>query len=347
MLSHLDVRVPWHDARWNGTVCRAPRGNSFCLDLDNIHETRDDALEERLAGLHIADLTTRPAAGLPTRVGCVHVVAASGGRSACTPTPPSRPPGRPTATCCRPASGCPPTRRWPPRSGGCSSRTRSTSTPAAPSRSRPTTRPPFRSAWVFGRARQEAIGELFFGRLTAGVVTRRLLHQERAPVRREHQPAGRRRRAAGQGRARCSATTSSGAGHTRCGSGRSSTRSARRDADGFLVPYHDYLEPTGDPDEDRRRGELVHEIAVVPEQANIAAYSYAGELASSDITLSTCVQGAGHRPTGPGPRRRTGAVGHSGRTGSTRRSPRCGAIAVRSPASGRRWKPSASASAPR
>ena len=56
MLSHLDVRVPWHDARWDGTVCRAPRRNSFCLDLDTIHETRNDALEERLAGRHIADL---------------------------------------------------------------------------------------------------------------------------------------------------------------------------------------------------------------------------------------------------------------------------------------------------
>lgn len=72
---------------------------------------------------------------------------------------------------------------------------------------------------------------------------------------------------------------------------RSIEHSVRPDGtDGFLVPYHDYLQPTGDPAEDLRLSELVREIAVVPEQANIAAYSYAGELASSDITLSTCVR---------------------------------------------------------
>ena len=26
---HLNVRVAWHDNRWNGTVCNDPLGNSY------------------------------------------------------------------------------------------------------------------------------------------------------------------------------------------------------------------------------------------------------------------------------------------------------------------------------
>ena len=46
---HLTARVAWHDSRWNGTVCRQPSCNSFCIALDRIREERDDALEDALA----------------------------------------------------------------------------------------------------------------------------------------------------------------------------------------------------------------------------------------------------------------------------------------------------------
>jgi len=46
MLTHLNVRVPWRRKR-DGTVCRAPGQNSFCLDLDIIRENRDDAADRR------------------------------------------------------------------------------------------------------------------------------------------------------------------------------------------------------------------------------------------------------------------------------------------------------------
>lgn len=46
---HLNVRVPWHDSRWAGTVCSAPSCNSFCVDLDRIREERDDAYEDQVA----------------------------------------------------------------------------------------------------------------------------------------------------------------------------------------------------------------------------------------------------------------------------------------------------------
>ncbi len=39
--------------------------------------------------------------------------------------------------------------------------------------------------------------------------------------------------------------------------------------DGFLLPYHDYLEPTGDPDEDERRQALASEITRRPSRHNV------------------------------------------------------------------------------
>ena len=291
MLSHLDVRVPWHDARWDGTVCRAPGRNSFCLDLDNIHKSRDDDREERHAGRHLADL---PLDQLPA---------------------------------CRNESGAFMSSRewWQERAHAYadSSRTRSTHGHLLTTRIRmpayatlavpfwwmlrqnqdlidarlheplpPDEESPFSSAWVFGRARQEAISELFFSRLAAGsslvVFYTKSGHPLGETINRLVVGVGRLDKIGPMLRYEVETGSADPAYPLWERSVEHSIRPSG--ADGFLVPYHDYLEPTGDPDEDRRRGELVHEVAVVPEQANIAAYSYAGELASSDITLSTCVK---------------------------------------------------------
>src|SRR4051812_7239919 len=56
MPKHLTVRVPWHQQKWNGTVCAAASDNSFCLDLDRIREHRDDAYEDSVSLRHFADL---------------------------------------------------------------------------------------------------------------------------------------------------------------------------------------------------------------------------------------------------------------------------------------------------
>src|ERR1019366_9128472 len=53
---------------------------------------------------------------------------------------------------------------------------------------------------------------------------------------------------------------------------------------------HEYLEPTGDSDEDARRQQLLGEIAVVPERAHTMAFSHVGEFASHDIALASLVQ---------------------------------------------------------
>ena len=61
-------------------------------------------------------------------------------------------------------------------------------------------------------------------------------------------------------------------------------------SDGFLLPYHAYLAPTGDPDEDARRLDLLREIAVVPEPGHTRVFSYFSEHASADVALSTLVR---------------------------------------------------------
>jgi ATP-dependent exoDNAse (exonuclease V) alpha subunit len=55
-LKHVSIRVPWHDNKWLGTVCKEPKKNNSCLILKNCALKRNDELEERIAGKHIKDL---------------------------------------------------------------------------------------------------------------------------------------------------------------------------------------------------------------------------------------------------------------------------------------------------
>jgi hypothetical protein len=55
-IRHLSVRVPWHDAGWDGTVCRSPRANASCLVLNRIGAAKIDAIEELYAGKRLTDV---------------------------------------------------------------------------------------------------------------------------------------------------------------------------------------------------------------------------------------------------------------------------------------------------
>jgi ATP-dependent exoDNAse (exonuclease V) alpha subunit len=56
LLRHISIRVPWHDNKWNGTVCNFPKLNGSCLKLDRIAENRDDEAEDKVAGKSIEEL---------------------------------------------------------------------------------------------------------------------------------------------------------------------------------------------------------------------------------------------------------------------------------------------------
>lgn len=43
---HISIRVPWHDNKWDGTVCKSVKNNNACLILKNCAESRDDKTED-------------------------------------------------------------------------------------------------------------------------------------------------------------------------------------------------------------------------------------------------------------------------------------------------------------
>lgn len=63
---HLTIRVPWHDAVWDGTVCRRPSQNTSCLILPRIGAEKKDEVEVGCSGQRFDALT---GAQLPPCIG--------------------------------------------------------------------------------------------------------------------------------------------------------------------------------------------------------------------------------------------------------------------------------------
>ncbi|WP_437991311.1 AAA family ATPase [Sorangium sp. So ce145] len=286
---HLTARVAWHDSRWNGRVCRVPSCNSFCTALDRIREGRDDAREDALAGIPWSGLKpddvppcqaesgafmspeawtrrfTHPYAGIKK---------AEETHGHLVPTLVKAPP---YSTFVVPFA-------W------MLSNEQEAIDAKLPESLPPDEEAPFSSPWVFGRSRQEALLQLFFGRLVP----------ERSLVFfycKEGQPLGDTisRLVMGVGRITAIAPPKSYDTAKKKPSygmwDRLIQHSIRPDGDdGFLLPYHDYLEPTGDPGEDARRLTQLREIAVPADPAHLRVFSYAAELAPADIALSTLVR---------------------------------------------------------
>lgn len=286
---HLTARVAWHDFRWNGTVCRKPSCNSFCTALDRIREERDDAREDALAGKRWCALAPDELPACKAESGAfmsedewsrrfVHPYAgikkAEDTHGHLKPTLVKVPS---YATFAVPFA-------WMLRSEQKAIDER------LPIPLPPDEDSPFASPWVFGRERQEAILKLFSSRLTP----------ERSLVFfycKEGQPLGDTisRLVMGVGRIATLAppmaydVTKKKPTHLMWDL--LVRHTIRPDGeDGFLLPYHDYLEPTGDADEDARREQLLREIAVPADPAHVRVFSYAAELAPADIALSTLVR---------------------------------------------------------
>lgn len=288
---HLTIRVAWHDNRWNGTVCRAPSANAFCLALERIRNApRDDAKENQLANTPWGQL----------RFDDLPPCAAESG-AFMTPTewrrqvkhPYQLLPGtaathghlKPTVVTVPPYSTFAVPFWWMLR------KNQEAIDTARPEQLPPDEEPPFTTPWVFGRARQEALGRLFFDHLTA----------DRSLVffyTKEGHPLGDdiTRLIVGVGQIETIGSLlyyeSTVAGKPTYPLWDRIIRHSIRPKgeSGFLLPYHDYLEPTGDPEEDLRRMGLAREIAVVPDSAQLRVFSYMAELANADSALSALVQ---------------------------------------------------------
>lgn len=59
MIKHLSIRVAWHDSKWNGSVCRYPAQNTYCIHLPRIYEEKDDAAEEQIQNTHWSKLSPK------------------------------------------------------------------------------------------------------------------------------------------------------------------------------------------------------------------------------------------------------------------------------------------------
>ncbi|WP_175511553.1 AAA family ATPase [Alicyclobacillus macrosporangiidus] len=149
---------------------------------------------------------------------------------------------------------------------------------------------PFRTAWVFGRERQMALNDLFYGRLTPLKSLVLIYAKDGHPLGDEVS-----RLVVGVGRIE---SVSNRLMYDTPYPERSYPLWERvirhsirpEGVDGFVLPYHDYLEPTGDPAEDQHRQDLLREIAVSVDAAYHRAFSYGAELADADAALHVLVK---------------------------------------------------------
>ena len=285
LTTHLSMRVAWHDHDWDGTVCRAPCNNSFCVALDRVREQRRDDEESRLAGVAWADLEpdrlppcARESGGFmsPNEWTCVirhpyatiDKLAATHGHL--LPTPVTVPPYSSFAV-----------PFWWMLKSNQGEIEQKTPEPLPPDQEAL-----IETAWIFSADRQRAVVSLFFDRLREGSSLVMYYTKEGQPL---DEDIG--RLVVGVGTiAKVHPIINHRASRepTYPEWDRLITHSIRPEgSDGVLLPYHAYLEPTGDPDEDARRKQLLREIAVVPEMSHLRDFSYAAELIDSDVVLAT------------------------------------------------------------
>ncbi|SFV07282.1 AAA family ATPase [Alicyclobacillus macrosporangiidus] len=279
---HLTVRVAWHDNRWNGTVCRHPSANTFCTLLERIRESKQDEAEEALAArtwdqVPVDQLPSCVAegAGFMSPRDWVRVMEHPYQKSSHT----THGHLRPTRIVIPPYATLAVPFWWMLKSNQAAIDDQS------PVPLPPDEEAPFSTAWVFGRERQMALNDLFYGRLTPQGSLVLFYAKDGHPLGDDLS-----RLIVGIGRIE---HVSDRLMYNSTDPQRSYPlwervirHSIRPDGtDGFLLPYHDYLEPTGDPAEDQRRQDLLREIAVTVDTAHQRAFSYGSELAGADAAL--------------------------------------------------------------
>ena len=289
MVHHLTMRVAWHGSRWNGRVCPTPSSNSFCVALDRIREEKDDDALDEIAGVAWDELTPEQLPPCKAESGAFmnerqwvrrfeHPYAtinkAADTHGVLKPTIVKVPEYAAFAV----------PFNWMLKSEQAAIDAK------LPTPLPPDEKSPFASPWVFGRARQTALVDLVFNRLKPE-------HSLVFFYCKEGQPLGDTvsRLIVGVGRIETIAPTK----HYEAQPGKPTypmwdrllRHSIRPDgSDGFLFPYHEYLEPTGDAAEDERRRRLLDEIAVSPDPAQTRVFSFAAELAPTDVALSTLIR---------------------------------------------------------
>lgn len=289
-MRHLTIRTAWHENRWNGTVCDHPSQNSFCLALDRIREERNDEEQEKVAGRAWSDLKLEQlppcraeSGGFMNDREWVRVLRhpyeemnLKGARETHGHLLPTKVKVAPYTTFAVPF-------HWMLRDNQSDIESR------FPDPLPQDVAPPFKSPWVFGRERQEALTNLMFGHLAAGSSLAFFYTKQGHPlgdwIPRLIVAIGRITKVWPV------RSYDSTRGDTYPMWDRLVEHSIRPNkSDGFLLPYHDYLAETGDAEEDDRRRALLPEIALAADPSHIRTFSYAAELAEPDVALSTLIR---------------------------------------------------------
>jgi hypothetical protein len=288
--THLSVRVPWHDAVWNGTVCNAPDVNCHCVDYENILKTKDTLWELTVKGQSWQTLEPIPPCAKES----------GGFLSPHEWTSSHSHPYRDIKECQKTHGHLETTHlrvdpftayavpfMWLSRDNVNDYVQPRVLEPLPEEEGFPEG---FFSKWVFNPVLQEAILKGFF----APIVPKQSLaffytkgsHPVADDIPRlivglgDVTSIGKPKYYDAPRDTRPHPIWERSLGH-----------SLRPDqTGGFLIPYHAYLTPTGDPDEDTRRRELARELAVAPESDRIIEFSYRSEHVSDDSAISVLTQ---------------------------------------------------------
>ena len=289
---HLSIRVPWHDAVWDGTVCRDPEANCHCIEYDNIARAKDVAVEIGRKGRPFTDFAS--ASELPP---CANE---SGGFLS---------PNRWTT------SHKHPYREWLRESHGHLEETVRQVEPftahAVPFRwldrnsleefTQPQVTEPlpqdnwpdsYTSNWVFQPHVQRAILDAFFGPIVSNDSLAFFYTKSRQPIFEDvHRLVVGIGAVVSVGRERSYRNTTRPDAPSHTIWERDVAHSLRPGGDGgLLVPYHDYLAPTGDPGEDQRRRDLSRELRISPEDGHAVQFSFRSEHVADDVAVSVLTQ---------------------------------------------------------
>lgn len=288
-MRHLTLRVAWHDRAWDGRVCTKPSENAFCIALDRIHLERDDVYEDDVAESEFASLG--PHALPPCRAETGAFMSSEPWEREFKHPYQDRKEAEQTHGHLLPTVfEVPPHSAFAIPFAWLNRRDQEAIEESTPERLPEDQEPPFPTAWVFGRRRQEALLDLFFREIKDGKSLVFFYTKEGQPI-----SDAISRLIVGVGRV---TKVGKPIEYDSVGSkalppvwDRLIHHSIREDGvDGFLMPYHAYLKPTGDPEEDLRRRELLREIAVTPEPSHTRRFSYFSEHASADVALSTLIR---------------------------------------------------------
>ncbi len=287
-IKHLTIRVAWHDSKWNGAVCANPSLNSFCVLLDRIREYRDDAAEDHVSGRFWAELDDKDLPPCKAESGFFMS---------------SRPWVREFSHPYMNNKKCVETHGHLKKH---LLKVPSYTAIAVPfswmlikhqkdiDRQMSQTLPedskaPFPTSWVFGWERQKALLNHVYGQIIEEKSLAIFYAKDGHPL-----GNGISRLVVGVGRILKLGkleeyATDKGPAYPLWD--RLVTHSIREDQDdGFLLPYHDYLKPTGNESEDQRRAKLLEEIAVPAPESYIRDFSYGSEVTHADVALSVLLR---------------------------------------------------------